>query len=127
MALAVRVTAAGGGLPRTATKNPPRTSADSDVTPEPEPGSDDITGSPMTASHRFARFTRFPGSPGSPAPRLRRARSDSRVAAVATAGTAGAIRSTNDAFLTDLAAEGIPYDNAKRDVISVAHQMCASP
>jgi uncharacterized protein DUF732 len=74
----------------------------------------------MTAARHFARVTRFSrfacavlaaGALG--------------LAAVATAGTAGAIRSSNDAFLTDLASEGISYDNAKT-AISDAHRVCES-
>lgn len=80
----------------------------------------------MTASHRFARFTRFSRFSRIAGTALAAgALGLAAVAAVATAGTAGAIRSANDAFLTDLGSEGLPYDNAKT-AISDAHQVCES-
>jgi len=47
------------------------------------------------------------------------------LAAVATAGTAGALRSTDDAFLTDISSEGISYDTPKA-AISNAHYVCSA-
>ncbi len=47
------------------------------------------------------------------------------LAAVATAGTAGALSSTDDAFLTEISAEGISYDSPKA-AISDAHDVCCA-
>jgi uncharacterized protein DUF732 len=47
------------------------------------------------------------------------------LAAVATAGTAGAVSSTDDAFLTEISAEGISYDTPKA-AISNAHYVCSA-
>lgn len=47
------------------------------------------------------------------------------LAAVATAGTASALRSTDDAFLTEISSEGITYDSAKA-AVSNAHYVCSA-
>jgi hypothetical protein len=47
------------------------------------------------------------------------------LAAVATAGTAGALRSSDDAFLTEISSEGISFDSPK-DVISDAQYVCSA-
>jgi hypothetical protein len=47
------------------------------------------------------------------------------LAAVATAGTGGAVSSVDDAFLTEISAEGIAYDTPKA-AISNAHYVCAA-
>lgn len=66
----------------------------------------------MFASHRFTKFAGTALAAGALG-----------LAAVATAGTAGALSSSDDTFLREITAEGIAFDS-KREVISVAHDVC---
>jgi hypothetical protein len=66
----------------------------------------------MNASHRFTEFAGTAVVAGALG-----------LAAIATAGTAGAVSSVDDAFLSEISAEGIAYDTP-RAAISNAHYVC---